>query len=69
MNEVQLLIKQVTVRFESTDLMVSDSKIQHLTIDLREHNFDNVESVKFLGIHVDPSLKWNVISRMQKIMS
>lgn len=46
--------------FAANYLTLNSDKTNTMVLTLRKHDFDNPESVKFLGIHIDKCLNWNV---------
>lgn len=61
------VLNQVSHWFTSNKLSINQEKTQHLVLSLRKHDHENPECVKFLGIYVDPYLRWDMhVSHLYK---
>lgn len=59
LDKMRTILNDAQLWFESNKLCMNDEKTQNLLITLKKHNYDNSNSVKFLGVHIDPTLTWN----------
>lgn len=53
------IISHTKLWFTSNQLAINEAKSQNLLVTLKNHDFNNPQFVKFLGVRIDPALKWD----------